>query len=108
VGKTAYWHRSGLAVDQDFIVADEPISALDVSIQSQIMNLLEQLKREKNLTYLFISRPAGDSPCVRSRCGDVPGRECRIGEAKASIVRHCAVHSLISAVPVRSQSRSCP
>src|SRR6266542_3250730 len=44
-----------LAVNPDFIVCDEPISALDVSIQAQILNLLEELQNQFNLTYLFIA-----------------------------------------------------
>ncbi len=61
-----------LAANPDFIVADEPISALDVSIQAQILNLMERLRRERNLTYLFIfARFARDPACIGPRCGDV-------------------------------------
>lgn len=44
-----------LALDPEFIVCDEPVSALDVSIQAQILNLLKKLQQEKNLTYMFIT-----------------------------------------------------
>ena len=44
-----------LAVEPDFIVCDEPISALDVSIQAQVINMLEELQEEMGLTYLFIA-----------------------------------------------------
>jgi oligopeptide transport system ATP-binding protein len=92
-----------LAVDPDFIVADEPISALDVSIQAQILNLLEKLQREKNLTYLFISH---DLRAVRHAASRVAvmylGKIVEIADAKAIYDDPLMPYTkaLISAVPV--------
>ena len=92
-----------LAVDPDFIVADEPISALDVSIQAQIMNLLERLQRAKNLTYLFISH---DLRAVRHVADRVAvmylGKLVELAEAKTIYEEPLMPYTkaLISAVPV--------
>jgi len=92
-----------LAVDPDFIVADEPISALDVSIQAQIMNLLEKLRREKNLTYLFISHDLRAIRHVSDRVAVMYlGRLVEIAEAKTIYKEPLMPYTkaLISAVPV--------
>lgn len=92
-----------LAVDPDFIVADEPISALDVSIQSQIMNLLERLRREKNLTYLFISHDLRAVQHVSDRVAVMYlGKIVELAPAKAIYSQPLMPYtkSLISAVPV--------
>jgi oligopeptide transport system ATP-binding protein len=92
-----------LAVDPDFIVADEPISALDVSIQAQIMNLLERLKREKSLTYLFISHDLRAIRHVSDRVAVMYlGRLVEVADAK-TVYEHPLMpytKALISAVPV--------
>lgn len=92
-----------LAVDPDFIVADEPISALDVSIQAQIMNLLERLRREKNLTYLFISHDLRAIRHVSDRVAVMyVGKLVEIAEAKTIYDEPLMPYTkaLISAVPV--------
>ena len=92
-----------LAVDPEFIVADEPISALDVSIQAQIMNLLDRLRRQKNLTYLFISHDLRAVRHVSDRVAVMYlGKIVELAEARALYEQPLMPYTkaLISAVPV--------
>jgi len=92
-----------LASQPDFIVADEPISALDVSIQAQIINLIERLQRERNLTYLFISH---DLRAIRHTSDRVAvmylGQVVELADAREVYRRPLMPYTkaLISAVPV--------
>jgi len=92
-----------LAVDPEFIVADEPISALDVSIQSQILNLLQRLRAEKNLTYLFISHDLRAVRHVSDRVAVMYlGKIVELAEANSIYANPLMPYTkaLISAVPV--------
>ena len=92
-----------LAVDPEFIVADEPISALDVSIQAQIMNLMAKLQREKNLTYLFISHDLRAIRHVADRVAVMYlGKIVELGDAKTVYREPLMPYTiaLISAVPI--------
>lgn len=92
-----------LALKPDFIVCDEPISALDVSIQAQIVNLLIKLQRERNLTYLFISHDLSMVKHISDRIGVMYlGKLVEVCENQRLYEQplHPYTQALISAIPV--------
>ena len=91
-----------LAVDPEFIVCDEPISALDVSIQAQIVNLLIKLQRERGLTYLFISHDLSMVKHISDRVGVMylgSMVELSASQVIFSSPKHPYTQALIAAIP---------
>ncbi|MGG5254355.1 ABC transporter ATP-binding protein [Neobacillus sp. SM06] len=92
-----------LAVNPRFIVADEPISALDVSIQAQVINLLEDLKEQEGLTYLFIAHDLGMVKHISDRIGVMYlGKMMELSNSDELFREplHPYTQALLSAIPV--------
>ena len=92
-----------LAVNPQFIVCDEPVSALDVSIQAQVVNMFEDLQKQNNLTYLFIAHDLSVVNHISSRIGVMYlGHMVEMAESDELIFHslHPYTRSLISAVPI--------
>lgn len=91
-----------LVMEPEFIVADEPISALDVSIRAQVLNLLNELKRTRNLTYLFIAHDLSVVRFISDRIAVISkGRIVELAEAEELFLHplHPYTKALLSAVP---------
>lgn len=98
-----------LAVNPEFIVCDEPISALDVSIQSQIVNMLEDMQKDMGLTYLFIAHDLSVVRHISDRIGVMYlGSMVELGESydlnKNPV--HPYTKTLLSAVPIPDPQKS--
>lgn len=92
-----------LAVEPEFIIADEPISALDVSIQAQVVNLMKKLQEEKGLTYLFIAHDLSMVKYISDRIGVMYfGRLVELASSEDLYKNplHPYTKSLLSAIPL--------
>jgi oligopeptide transport system ATP-binding protein len=92
-----------LAVDPEFIVCDEPISALDVSIQAQVVNMFEELQQDLGLTYLFIAHDLNVVKHISNRIGVMYlGKLVELAESNELAFHslHPYTKSLISAIPI--------
>ena len=92
-----------MVMEPELVVADEPISALDVSIRAQVLNLMKKFQREKEITYLFIAHDLSVVRFISDRIGVIyKGKIVEIAESEElfNFPLHPYTHSLISAIPI--------
>lgn len=92
-----------MVMEPELVVADEPISALDVSIRAQVLNLMKKFQEEKGITYLFIAHDLSVVRFISDRIGVIyKGRIVEVAEAEELFhyPLHPYTHSLISAIPI--------
>ena len=97
-----------LIVKPEFIVADEPISALDMSIRAQVLNLLRRLQKERGITYLFIAHDLSVMRYISDRIAVIhKGRIVELAEAEelTAYAIHPYTRSLLSAIPMPDPRR---